>query len=127
MSELIEEGGGLRPFARRARVAPATLRNYRDGKVDRPNRLVLEAVAIAGRVKVEWLETGKGVKWLDSSQVASIRDLPKESFQQFFDWWWATADDDRRAWCRIELERIFPDWVEWKKKEAGRSRKRSGA
>lgn len=61
LRELIDQHPSLSAFARMCGVAEGTLRNVLEGAWPRTDNLI--AIAAAGGVTIDWLATGKGVKF----------------------------------------------------------------
>lgn len=56
-------------------------------------------------------------KALSQQPAPSREDAPLELMKQWIDEFWRNADDDYRAWFKIEFKKRWPEFAEWLEKK----------
>lgn len=116
----------MRAFARSIGISDSVLRQYLSGRSE-PTRPVLVALARAAKVDLLWLATGETSSQRKDMSPIPVEDLPVESMRAWLTEWWHSASQRERMWLQVEMERHFPEYVEWKKKTERSSSGQCGA
>jgi len=109
----------LKEFALKADMPYITLQRYLSGD-RKPNTDALTKISIHLNVSTDWLLMGEGPMYRDQIQEQKAEYKKKDEVDQIRDWlkdWWAQADEKKRNWLEIEMERTFPEYREWLDKQ----------
>jgi transcriptional regulator with XRE-family HTH domain len=129
IAKVAELLGGKRALAKTIEVSEAQLYRYINGAT--PGIDVVLAIAEVADVRLDWLMTGSGPMQVDrvysdpAEGVVAFSDVTQERVTTWIREWWASATADQRTWFRVQIERTFPEFVEWQKKQDAKSRKQS--
>jgi transcriptional regulator with XRE-family HTH domain len=109
----------LKQFALESGMPYITLQQYLSDKIDRkPNADALIKMSIYLNVSLDWLLTGEGAMYRDHIQEERVEN--KKAVEQIVEWlkdWWDKANEKERYWLEVQIERTFPEYREWLKKQ----------
>jgi transcriptional regulator with XRE-family HTH domain len=109
----------LKQFALESGMPYITLQQYLSDKIDRkPNADALIKMSIYLNVSIDWLLTGEGAMYRDHIQEERVEN--KKAVEQIVEWlkdWWDKANEKERYWLEVQIERTFPEYREWLKKQ----------
>lgn len=131
IAELAQLLGSAQALADKAGLSRRVVGKYLAGESD-PSRERLVALADAAGVNIEWLASGRGPMRGALTSPGTfvpipVEDLPIESIRSWLADWWRAASSRDRVWLQVEMERHFPEYVEWKKKTETRSNGQCGS
>jgi len=105
----------LKEFSLKAGMPYITLQRYLSGD-RKPNSEALIKISIHLDINLNWLLMGEGPMYHHKLKEERAEYKKKEKVDQIRDWlkdWWAQADEKKRIWLEIEMERLFPEYREW--------------
>jgi len=108
----------LKEFALKADIPYISLQRYLSGD-RKPNTDVLSKISIHLDVNMNWLLINEGPMYRIREETAEYEK--KDEIERIIGWlkdWWAQADEKKRNWLEIEIERTFPEYREWLDKQS---------
>lgn len=106
-------------------VSRSYLAEIESGKKE-PSFNFLMSLIAATDVSSDWLLTGQGVMTRSYSAIP-FEEIPKERIKNWLDEFWSNANEKQKVWLEIQMEKTFPEFYEWiKKNEGGNQRRHAG-
>jgi len=111
----------LKEFASESGMPYTTLQQYLSDKIDRkPNADALIKFETYLSISIDWLLTGKGPMYHGEIQEQKAEYKKKDEVEQVIGWlkdWQNWADERKRHWLGVQMERTFPEYREWLDKQ----------